>query len=81
MALPVPITNRVGAKKIPLALHNFRARDLFFIGYDTFDYDTFDIAAHFRATEAEILKLISEQRSAERGLRSPYEYRPARLSA
>lgn len=67
MSHPAPISNRVGATKIPFALRGASALELFRLGYDTFD-----ISAHFGTSEAEALKSISLARSAARGRPTPY---------
>lgn len=38
-------------------------------------YDTEEIAAILRVTEAQALRLVTQQRSAERGLSDPYPER------
>lgn len=62
-----------GARRIPSKFNGLTALELFRAGFDTVD-----ISAHFRISEAEALLKVSSQRSAFLGRSNPYaNSRPA----
>ena len=69
MGKPLP----PGARRVPTSLQGLSALELFRAGFDTFD-----LMAHFKITEAEAHKLVSSSLSATLGRSNPYKHsRPA----